>query len=175
MMLDLLTKSDAVISDCGKYRYRLSRTWGDEKPAVFVMLNPSTADASEDDPTIRRCIGFAQKWGCGGLVVVNLFAYRATSPKDMISATNPVGTNNSLWVLKAAQHAQFVVCAWGANGTHQNQDAKIIECLRRCFKTHIYCLGTTKGGQPKHPLYLSANTELQPYPSDSAPNRKDPE
>jgi len=163
-MLEKLTESDAIISPCGQYRYRLNRTWGQEKPAVFVMLNPSTADASEDDPTIRRCIGFAEKWHCGGLVVVNLFAYRATEPKVMLAAADPVGPDNLEHVYNATRYAQLVVCAWGTKGSYMGRDAKTIDCIRRAGNAHISCLGVTKNGHPKHPLYLAGDTELQKYP-----------
>ncbi len=163
-MLDLLTKSDALISDCGKYRYSLSRTWGEEKPAVFVMLNPSTADASADDPTIRRCIGFAKKWGCGGLIVVNLFAFRATNPKDMKAAYAPEGPYNKWHVKNAAYNGSKVVCAWGTHGVYDDQGAVVLDWLREDGVTTL-CLGTTKHGHPKHPLYLPNAAELQPYPS----------
>ena len=157
-MADLLESSGAVLSPCGRYRYRLSRSWGRRLPVVFIMLNPSTADAHEDDPTIRRCIGFARRWNCGGLIVVNLFAYRATSPKDLFAAADPVGLDNLKHVLQAVHDGgQFPICAWGA------QDMKVIRCLRQ-FMTpcpDLMCLGTTKGGHPRHPLYLPKTAELQ--------------
>jgi len=163
VMLDPLIKSDAVISDCGRYRYRLSRTWGDGKPAVFVMLNPSTADASEDDPTIQRCIGFADKWHCGGLVVVNLFAFMAAKPKAMLAASDPVGPDNLKHVYAATRYADLVVCAWGTTGAYMGQGAKIVDCVKRAGNAHMTSLGTTKDGHPKHPLYLAGDTELQSH------------
>jgi len=163
-MTDLLTKSDAIISECGQYRYKLTRTWGEEKSAVFVMLNPSTADASEDDATIRRCIGFAKKWHCGGLIVVNLFAYRATKPTELLSASDPQGPDNFVHVFNAAQGAQFIVCAWGAHSNLNGQDKKIIACMRRATNmAHLVCLGTTKYGHPKHPLYLPKDADIEFY------------
>jgi len=162
-MPDLLETAAAVVSPCGLYRYRLSRTWGGERPAVFVMLNPSTADAAEDDPTIRRCIGFARQWHCGGLIVVNLFAFRATSPKDLFAAADPVGPDNLKHVFRAAQDAgQFIACAWGAHGAFRDQDIAIVRCIRRATEhAHLLCLGTTRDGHPRHPLYLPKTAELQ--------------
>src|SRR5690348_16099160 len=108
-------KRDAVISDCGRYRYSLSRWGWDERSGrcVFIMLNPSTADASVDDPTIRRCINFAQGWGYGMLEVVNLFAWRATFPKELALAPDPVGPHNGEYLTRAITIGDITVCAWG--------------------------------------------------------------
>ena len=95
------TNKDAVLSECKKYRYMLRRVWDRTKPAcLFIGLNPSTADATVDDPTIRRCVGFADSWGYGELVVGNLYAFRATKPKDMFNQDDPVGPFNDLWLKK---------------------------------------------------------------------------
>lgn len=172
-MADLLTESAAVISPCGKYRYRLSRRWGGGKPCLFIMLNPSTADAEVDDPTIRRCIGFAKRFGCGELVVVNLFAVRATSPKDMLAADDPVGPENMEHVKKAADYAVRggyfpedrngpVICAWGAHGDYMDQAQTVLGWLDDAL-VKPYCLAMTKQGQPRHPLYLPKDAELQPF------------
>src|SRR5262245_43270667 len=117
---------DAVISTCGLYRYHLSRLWDETLPRVaFIMLNPSTADALIDDATIRKCVGFAKKWGCGSLCVVNLFAYRATKPRDMMKVRDPVGPENDEYIVKicddAAQSGGQLICAWGANGSYKNR------------------------------------------------------
>lgn len=163
-MPDLLTKSSAIISECGLYRYQLTRTWDIGKPAVFVMLNPSTADANEDDATIRRCIGFAKKWNCGGLIVVNLFAFRATKPVELLSAADPEGPDNLKHVFNATQDSQFIVCAWGAYNSLNGQDKKIVACIGRTINNpHLMCLGTTKAGHPRHPLYLPKDAKLQLY------------
>src|SRR3954453_788312 len=109
-------EQNAVISACGRYRYLLTRQVGPgTRTAVFIMLNPSTADATDDDPTIRRCIGFARQWGCGRLAVLNLFALRATDPAWMKQADNPVGPENRDWFDRTfpASHDGPVVCAWG--------------------------------------------------------------
>ena len=103
----------AVLSECGSYRYALTREWADGKCVAWLMLNPSTADADIDDPTIRRCIGFARQWGYGRLVVVNLFALRATDPRVLVRNADPVGSKNDFYIAKAMKEAQEVICAWG--------------------------------------------------------------
>ena len=112
-------KTDAKLSECRQYRYALWRTWDDSKPyAMFVGLNPSTADETDDDPTIRRCIVFAKDWGYGGLCMANLFAYRATDPSNMFSAQDPIGPQNDVWLERLAKDAGIVVAAWGNHGGH---------------------------------------------------------
>ena len=166
----------AIFSDCGKYRYLLRR--GDrhaEKKCLFIMLNPSTADAERDDPTIRRCRSFAERWGYGELLVVNLFAYRATSPKELRSADDPVGPDNRHWVERAVRAASceydydreedvppFVVCAWGNHGSYMGQDQTMLGWLE-AFGVEPSCLSTTKARQPGHPLYLPQRTLPMPY------------
>lgn len=155
-MVDLLTKSDAILSDCGQYRYVLRRSWGDGPDCNFIMLNPSTADATEDDPTIRRCIGFAKMWGYGRLTVTNIFAFRATDPKDMKAANDPVGADNKTYIRIAAENAEICVCAWGAHGSFCGQDAIVLEWLHNIPVAPL-ALALTKGGQPRHPLYLKSD------------------
>lgn len=157
----------ASFSACGKYRYSLTRTFGGaDGRAVFIMLNPSTADATQDDPTIRRCIGFAKAWNCGELVVLNLFAIRATDPAVMLADADPEGPDNEEHFrryLAGAQHAEtIIVCAWGAHGKHRNQGRKVMGWLQRWDITPE-CLGVTKDGQPKHPLYLAGKSVRIPY------------
>lgn len=148
----------AVISDCGLYRYRLWRRWADGPCCVFVMLNPSTADATKDDPTIRRCIGFAKREGCGSLEVVNLFAFRATSPDDMKRAVQPIGPDNDRHLLEATRTADGpVIAAWGAHGGYEGRDRSVRLLLR---EVSLLCLGKTKNGSPRHPLYAPSNAEL---------------
>ena len=144
----------AVISLCEKYRYTLSRIWNENKYYVnFVGLNPSTADAMNDDPTVRRCIAFAEKWGYGGIVITNLFALRATDPKVMMAYENPVGIDNEKWLREVAREAGLVIVAWGVNGNHLNRDNEVLPMLNSPS-----CLDITKGGYPKHPLYIKADT-----------------
>ena len=153
----------AELSPDGRYRFELSRYWEAGLPtAVFVMLNPSTADADEDDPTIRRCVGFAQREGCGGLTVVNLFAYRATDPKHLKSVADPTGPDNAVKVGNVVGGATGpVICAWGAH--------KIVERsgVARALKNHdgTVCLGVTANGSPRHPLYVKGDAPLVPWPA----------
>jgi hypothetical protein len=116
---------------------------------MFVGLNPSTADETQDDPTIRRCINFAKAWGYSGLCMTNLFAYRATRPKDLMAAADPVGCENDAHLLALASEASVIVAAWGANGTHKGRNVEV----RRLLPT-LHCLALTKDGHPGHPLYL---------------------
>jgi hypothetical protein len=143
----------AVISEDNNYRYQLSRIWDESKPAVlFIMLNPSTADASIDDPTIRRCINFAKSWGYGGLYVGNLYAYRSTDPKALKYVENPVGNDNIAHIQSLVTLVDKVIYAWGNN-------QKEPEWLRSIVETP-YCIELSKKGVPKHPLYLKG--DLQP-------------
>jgi hypothetical protein len=154
--------SDAIISECGKYRYSLTRTWDGSLPvACFIGLNPSTADASKDDPTIRKCVGFARRWGCGGIEMVNLFAFRATQPSDMKKAADPVGPLNDLYVCEAAARCRPLVAAWGANGGFKGRDVGLLGLLRSSGR-EVACLKLTRDGFPWHPLYV-------PYASDPVP------
>lgn len=156
-MLDLPDGSAAVISPCGAYRYTLTRTWGPGKMAVFVMLNPSTADARQDDPTIRRCRGFARREGCGGLVVVNLFAFRATSPADMKAARDPVGPQNDATLIRVLDDADGpIIAAWGAHGSYRGRDREVAGLIDAPWM----CLGLTKAGAPRHPLYVKGDAPL---------------
>lgn len=139
-----------IFSPCRTYRYALWREWiGGDGYAMFVGLNPSTADEMRDDPTIRRCVSFAKSWGYAGLCMANLFAYRATQPKDMKAAADPIGPENDDHLQALAHEAGVVVAAWGANGTHKGRDLEVCELL-----PSLHCLALTKDGHPGHPLYL---------------------
>ena len=135
MLPGLLPLEDnAVISACGRYRYLLTRQVGPgPRTATFIMLNPSTADATNDDPTIRRCIGFARQWGCGRLAVLNLFAFRATEPADLKRAEEPVGPENRAWFERTLLGTPDgpVVCGWGVHGEHMGQDRRRPRLARR--------------------------------------------
>lgn len=146
----------AVFSDDRKYRYHLTRPLdvGGSGIILFVMLNPSTADEIEDDPTIRRCIGFGEREQFGTLAVVNLYAYRATNPKELKQVFDPVGPENDKWLIMASYSADLTVAAWGANADRMRSN-KVKEILKA-----PQVLGLTKGGFPKHPLYLRADAEL---------------
>jgi hypothetical protein len=158
-LLDGVT-AKATLSPCGTYRYTLERHWGDANNlALFVMLNPSTATADQDDPTIRRCQSFARSWGYGGLVVANLFALRATNPKELYSHADPVGPENdaTLRDLMDSWFINLVVCAWGNHGEFQNRGDAVVTLIRG--RGRIPCaLGLTKRNQPKHPLYIKGDT-----------------
>lgn len=152
--------SDAVISECQTYRYSLSRRWASGASMRFVMLNPSTADATLDDPTIRRCIGFAKREGAAGLVVLNLYAYRATNPKALLTCTDPVGPDNNAWLAAHLQAAALpVVAAWGASARAD----RVRRVLDLVGDVDWRCLGTTKAGYPRHPLYVPGVQPLLPF------------
>jgi hypothetical protein len=159
-MIALPLEQNAVISACGKYRYVLTRQVGTgPRTAAFIMLNPSTADAMNDDPTIRRCIGFARKWGYGQLVVLNLFAFRATDPADLKQAADPIGPENRTWFDRTLTGDGLVVCGWGVHGAHRGQDQVVLGWLRELGISPV-ALGITKDGHPKHPLYVPYSAEL---------------
>lgn len=159
-MTDLFLHRDAVISSCGQYRYRLSRTWDHQTlPLVWMMLNPSTADAEIDDPTIRRCMGFARREGAGGIEVLNLFALRATDPKALREADNPIGPDNDEWIREVLHPHSRVVAAWGQHGKYLGRDFAVLRNLRESG-IRIKCLGD----KPKHPLYIRADQPLVELP-----------
>ncbi|MEZ9153267.1 DUF1643 domain-containing protein [Vibrio sp. F13] len=145
-------KKTARLSDCSTYRYELWRTWDESKPyAMFIGLNPSTADETEDDPTIRRCINLAKSWGYGGLCMANLFAYRATQPEDMKRATNPIGDENDETLTRLSKSAGVIVGAWGNDGVFLNRSEDV-----RALVPEINVLKVNKSGEPAHPLYLKS-------------------
>ena len=159
-------RASATISDCGKYRYWLERKWGDGSPQVFVMLNPSTADATENDPTIRRCMTFAKREGRAGIIVVNLFALRATDPVELIRSDDPIGPENMTAIgeallLSVAQRSP-IICAWGGHRTASKQASRFRR-RAKVFDANLVCFDKTKTGAPRHPLYLKADTPLVTY------------
>jgi hypothetical protein len=152
------TTASAVISPCGRYRYVLHRELPQPlrwvKPALFIMLNPSTADATQDDPTIRRCIGFAKYWGCTSLTVVNLFALRSTDPSGLAIDHDPVGPDNDTHIAEQIRlHSLGVIVgAWGAHPFARKRAEEVMQ-----KHGPFSCLGTTKAGAPRHPLYVKAD------------------
>jgi len=150
----------AIMSDCGTWRYSLWRTWsffGDKM--IFVGLNPSTADDKVDDNTIRRCVRFARNNGCGRLTMLNLFAFRAKDPWEMKAAADPVGPHNDVIIKRHFEKGGItVVAAWGVEGFFKNRDREVMK-MYPVWK----CLGTTKHGFPRHPLYLKSDSPLIPY------------
>jgi len=158
----------AIISPNKKYRYKLWRIWDENKPQLlFIMLNPSTADESEDDPTITRCIGFAKLHGYGSVYVANLYAYRATDPDELIKQskfTNIIGPDNFGHIKDLSEKCRAVIFAWGANATKSNlKNYKSYVRKVVNFLPEASCFGKTQSGHPKHPLYLKYETELEPF------------
>jgi hypothetical protein len=164
-----MTTRSAVISPNRKYRYHLFRkvARGRGPVATFIMLNPSTADHELDDPTIRKCAGFCKRWGCAELHVANLFALRATNPAELRTAHDPVGPENWIYVRQAVQNATHrrirgpVVCAWGTHGGFIGQDQAVLTLLAHLCKP--ICLGFTRDGYPRHPLYVPYSAILAPF------------
>ncbi len=154
----------AVFSPCRAWRYRLERRWGNGPLAAFILLNPSTADETNDDPTIRRCIGFAKAWGYSGLVLGNAFALRSTDPAALYVHDDPVGPDNDAALAAIARDAERVVCGWGTNGRHKDRGAAVLTMLRSAGATPM-ALSLTAGGSPGHPLYLRADAQPFPVPS----------
>ncbi len=149
--------SGAEFSECNKYRYSLWRRWEPAaKQVMFIGLNPSTADETNDDPTIRRCVNFSRLWGFGGIMMVNAYAFRATDPKEMLRCLSPVGSLNDEHLKTCSDISSMVVAAWGVHCTN-TRAARIFGVLNRT----IHCLGQTKDGFPKHPLYLKSTTQTQ--------------
>lgn len=150
----------AVFDESGCYRYRLWRGWDPSLPRLcFVMLNPSTADATNNDPTITRCANMAASWGYGGLEVVNLFAFRSTRPRDLWQATDPIGAHNDEHIRRAAAHSNACVLAWGNLPPGRLERTKTV--LKLLSSQKLFCLGMTKMLQPRHPLYLSTDVPLE--------------
>ena len=146
----------------GRYRYSLWRSWSANHPRiVFILLNPSTADEQKNDPTIRRCMGFARAWNFGSIEVVNLFAYRATDHRELFKASDPIGEENDRFLMQAVQCCSIVVLGWGTRGTLLGRDRQVIQML--IGRNDVYCLGITKDGQPRHPLYIKGDTNLEPF------------
>lgn len=153
----------AEFSEGRTLRYWLERRWSLTNPRrlVVIGLNPSTADDGVDDPTIRRCVSFAKREVCGGLIMVNLFAYRATSPRDLLAATDPGGGKMADTYLLAActPGNRVAVAAWGVHGAHHGRGVLVRQLLRH-HRVDLFYFGLTKDGYPKHPLYLAASTPL---------------
>lgn len=149
----------AVLDPTRTYRYRLDRAVGPQaKMVLFVMLNPSTADETQDDPTIRRCIAFAKREGCGRLVVCNLYALRATDPAALRTAADPRGPENEEHLRRAAAEADLIVAAWGTNHLGGVWPFRVAAILAE--RKPLYTLKRTAKGDPGHPLYVAANAPL---------------
>lgn len=173
------TAKGAILSPDQKYRYLLWREWrgshdpknwtwmyadqGVPKACVFIMLNPSTADGDIDDPTIRKCVGFAWRWDFERVEIVNLFAYRATKPGELLKADDPIGSDNLMHVRSALERAGRVLCAWGAHGGHLGQDRTMMGWLDAAGVSRPLSLGITRDGYPRHPLYVPYGNPLSRY------------
>jgi hypothetical protein len=154
-MADLFLERDAVLSDCKRYRYLLRRTWHHERArCLYVMLNPSTADAEVDDATIRSCVRLAKDAGYGSFEVVNLFALRATDPAELAKSGDPIGPNNDDTIEAAIMRCDIAICAWGAHPMAESRGRSVRSLLRQ-RRPAVFCLGT-----PKHPLYIKSGTPL---------------
>lgn len=166
---------ETIFSPDRVYRYTLWREWGVKfegktqplfeplKPSLndyvqFIGLNPSTADETKDDPTVRRCIDFAKQWGFGAMCMTNLFAFRATDPKAMKVRSFPEGEGNIEWLCKIGANAGLIVVAWGSHGAHYHRDQMVLNILRG-NNLKLHCLGRNQDGTPKHPLYLPKTTQ----------------
>lgn len=151
-----ILQAGALFSDDRQYRYSLWRQWDDDKFSImFIGLNPSTADETTDDPTVRRCIDYAQRWGYGMLFMANIFAYRATDPSVMKTQDDPIGERNDQFLRWLKVTTKTQVACWGNHGKHLNRGFEVGTMLRS-----LHCFGMTKAGQPKHPLYLPKSAEL---------------
>lgn len=157
-------QGNCVFSPDRKHRYTLWRDLDMFSTGFvqFIGLNPSTADETQDDPTIRRCKDFAVQWGYGAMVMTNLFAYRATLPEDMKAAEDPIGLENDKWIQAVAMQADLVIAAWGTHGVFQDRERKFL-ALAEKWDVDLHCLGLTAGGHPKHPLYLAKITKPMPF------------
>jgi len=166
-----MRRGGATFDETGRYRYRLWRRLGDGSTRVcFVLLNPSTADATRDDPTIRRCVGFARAWGFDRMDAVNCFAWRATDPRALRTAWDPVGPRNDAAIRRCAREADLVVAAWGNHAALLGRSARVCRILEETGAS-LWSFGVTGAGEPRHPLYLRRDatlTPLRPRPSASA-------
>lgn len=151
-------QSVATYSDCERYRYALTRVWGDGQRVLFVMLNPSTATEIQNDPTVERCERRSRALGFGAFRVCNIFAYRATDPRDMRAQDDPVGPLNDTAILEGIDWADEVVAAWGTHGEHLGRGPKV-EALLRGAGAMPKHLGLSKAGHPKHPLYIGYSVQ----------------
>lgn len=166
--MSIKIQKQAILSKDKNYRYWLSRKWDFSKHSLgFIMLNPSTADSYNDDNTIIKCITYAKSWGYGGIIVVNLFAFRSTKPKELLLINNPIGYENNHY-LKQMRDLQQIICAWGNKPIIQKLKKKFpnYNPLEDIPKDRLYCLQLSKDNIPKHPLYLKKNIQLIKYDFD---------
>lgn len=174
MTLELFgSNKSAIVSPCGRYRYRLDRTWDPGSGRIaWVMLNPSTADATDDDPTLRRVIASSQRWGFGALSVVNLFAWRSTNPHSIPLDSTAIGPDANAHIREVLAASDRVICGWGNSVPTVRRHAResdVLDLIRDAGGSPE-CLGITKDGAPRHPLYLRGDT--LPIAYDRKPERK---
>ena len=161
-MVIAASAAGARFSTCRRWRYLLWRRWDPSRPvANFLMLNPSTADEFRLDPSCTRARRYAERWGFGALIVTNLFAWRATDPRDMKAAREPVGRANDHAIVRAAREAAIVVCAWGNHGAHLERSARVLAFLRAAG-VPLHALRVTGAAEPAHPLYLPGDLRAIP-------------
>lgn len=168
---DTRLERSASISDDGLYRYDLARRWADGPLALWIMLNPSTADSATEDPALRRVITFSRAHNCGGCAVVNLYAYRATDPRELAGVDDPVGPDNLRylrdWLARPHDEVKYAVAAWGDKMPRHHPHPPVI-LLADDFMRTLYCLGRTKSGRPRHPLHVPDRTTLTIFSQPSA-------
>jgi len=156
-----MLRSTATFSPCRTYRYSLTRVWDADVPICgFILLNPSTADETANDPTITRCIGFARRWGYGAMLACNIFALRSTDPKGLRTVDDPVGPGNDRAIRRLIGKADLIVAAWGGHGRYLDRGARV----RAMLPGDAVCLGVNADGAPKHPLYLRNSTAPRVLP-----------
>lgn len=147
-------KSGAIFSACKNYRYTLWRKWGEGRTVAFCLLNPSTADARRNDPTVTRCIARAKAMGYAGIEVVNIFAWKSTDPKQLQFIRDPVGKMNDKFLLAAMENNDKLICGWGTHGWLNNRQKEVLKLFKNCDK---YVLAFNQNHTPKHPLYVGYN------------------
>lgn len=166
-------EADARFSTCRRYRHALWRRWAPGPQLLFILLNPANADEHRDDPTIRRCLGFARAWGYGALAVANLFARRTASAAELArlaasSSESLVGVDNDAWLLRLYRESALAIAAWGNHGRLLGRSRAV-----RALAPELHCLGCTRLGEPRHPLYLSASSQHSPLdPQRLQPSRE---
>ena len=169
-----LDSSGAIFDRSGRYRFLLWRMISGASKrgtrVTFVMLNPNQADEQSDDPTIRRCIGFARRWGYERLQIVNLFALRSPEPRDLILSREPIGHGNDRYIVDAVAESTITVAAWGNYGAHLGRDQQVVDLIKS--HSELYCLGLNQTGQPKHPLYLRKDAALLKFDAACLPVTK---
>lgn len=153
--------SEAIYSACETYRYALTRHWAEGPKLNVVMLNPSTADERRNDPTIERCERRARAGGFGAFRITNLFAVRATDPREMKRHPAPIGSDNDAVLREACRWADLTLCGWGVHGVHQGRNAHVAALLRAESDLHV--LGLSRDGHPRHPLYVAYAQGPRPW------------